>query len=277
MKFDMVVAGVGGQGILSISFVVDNAALEQGLSFKQSEVHGMAQRGGAVVSHLRIADGEVFSDLIPKGGADLVLSMEPLEALRYRDYLAKGGALITSSTPFVNIPDYPGEDEILSGVWRMENHTLVNAAELARAAGSGFAQNMVMLGAAGHLLPIEQKHLEKFIGVLFRAKGEKVIETNLAAFRFGAQSGRFYRDLLEAGLEPSAASALATRLEPWDYGQEDVEGWVELLGLDSSGGLKSWLRSRSGLFRGDSDVRARMASLDLNSAGGDDFEAAVAG
>ena len=112
-KQDIILAGVGGQGILSIAFVIDNAALAEGLNFKQAEVHGMAQRGGAVQSHLRLAKGQVHSDLIARGGADMILSVEPLETLRYLDYLSPEGIIVTSSTPFVNIPNYPDLQNIL--------------------------------------------------------------------------------------------------------------------------------------------------------------------
>ena len=275
MKYDMVVAGVGGQGILSISFVVDNAAMAQGLRFKQSEVHGMAQRGGAVVSHLRVADGEIFSDLIPKGSADLILSMEPLEALRYSDYLAPDGAVVASSNPFVNIPNYPDEGEVLAKVQGFANHTLVNAAELARAAGSGYAQNMVILGAASHVLPLDREQIDKFIGVLFRAKGDKIIEVNLNAFRFGAQAGGFYRAVLAAGADPAGAVALSTRLHPWDFVEGDVEAWVELLSRDNKGTLRAWLRGRTGLIAGDEQIRSRIAALDFASAGPEEYESAL--
>jgi len=275
MKFDMVVAGVGGQGILSISFVVDNAALAQGFRFKQSEVHGMAQRGGAVMSHLRISDSEIFSDLVPHGGADLILSMEPLEALRYRRYLSPQGWLITSSNPFVNIPNYPEEDKILEQVQSIDRHVVVNSAELARAAGSHHAQNMVMLGAAGHLLPLEAKYVEQFIGVLFRAKGDKVIDANLTAFRFGSFAGSFYRDLLGAGLGNAYAVAVATHLLPWDYSQEDVQGWIELCRADGSRELRGWLNTRQWLINGDAAMRSRLAGIDLNNTSKEDLEALI--
>ena len=116
MKCDIILAGVGGQGILSIAFILDNAAMKQGFHFKQSEVHGMAQRGGAVQSHLRIADREIHSDLIPKGTADIILSVEPLEALRYKEYLSDKGILVSSTKPFVNIPDYPPIEMILNEI-----------------------------------------------------------------------------------------------------------------------------------------------------------------
>src|SRR5512139_544413 len=116
MKQDIILAGVGGQGILSIAYVIDNAALADGLQFKQAEVHGMSQRGGAVQSHMRLSSGRIWSDLIPKGEADMILSVEPLEALRYLQYLRPDGIVVTSSTPYVNIPDYPVIKSILAEI-----------------------------------------------------------------------------------------------------------------------------------------------------------------
>lgn len=185
MKYDLILAGVGGQGILSIAFVVDNAALKAGVHFKQSEVHGMAQRGGAVSSHLRLADRPIFSDLVPLQGADMILSVEPMEALRYKEYLKPAGVFVTSSAPFVNIPDYPAPEAVLATLSERKGTVLVDADALAKAAGSARSQNMVMLGAASPRLPLSQEILEEFIGVLFGKKGEKVVEANVKAFRAG--------------------------------------------------------------------------------------------
>ncbi len=139
MKQDIILAGVGGQGILSIAYVIDNAALKAGLNFKQAEVHGMAQRGGAVQSHLRLSDEPVFSELIPRGAADLILSVEPLEALRYIDYLAPEGRIVTSRAPLVNIPDYPELDEVLAEIRSLGNAVIIDTEALAKEAGSRHA------------------------------------------------------------------------------------------------------------------------------------------
>lgn len=187
MKYDIILAGVGGQGILSIAFVIDNAALEQGLFFKQAEVHGMSQRGGAVQSHLRISDGHIYSDLIPLGQADMILSVEPLETLRYFEYLKPQGAVVSSSTPYKNIPDYPDLEEVFRAIRQVPVHVLIDAEKLAREAGSVKAQNMVMLGAASVFLPLSEDNLKKYIRVLFEKRGEQVVETNLKAFALGRQ------------------------------------------------------------------------------------------
>ncbi|MGQ9471761.1 MAG: indolepyruvate oxidoreductase subunit beta [Candidatus Aminicenantales bacterium] len=187
MKYDLILAGVGGQGILSIAFVLDHAALLQGLNFKQAEVHGMAQRGGAVQSHWRLSDAVIYSDLIPKGSCDLILSVEPLEALRYIDYLSPEGRIVTSSAPFINIPDYPNVEEILAALKEVKNSLVVDAERMAKEAGSGRAQNMVMLGAAAPFLPLEIRHLRKAIEELFSSRGEKLVAVNLKAFELGWQ------------------------------------------------------------------------------------------
>ena len=185
MKQDIILAGVGGQGILSIAFVIDNAALKQGFDFKQAEVHGMAQRGGAVQSHVRISDHPVYSDLIPKGVADMILSVEPMESVRYLDYLSPEGIVVTSRSPFVNIPDYPDIDEVLSAIETVTNRVIVDSEKLAKEAGSPKAQNMVMLGAASPHLILEEENLKHFIRVLFEPRGDKIVEMNINAFDLG--------------------------------------------------------------------------------------------
>ena len=190
MKQDIILAGVGGQGILSIAFVIDNAALKKGLKIKQAEVHGMAQRGGAVQSHLRLSEDAIHSDLIPKGGADMILSVEPLETLRYLDYLHPDGHIITSSTPLINIPDYPEIEEVLDAIRRYERSMLIDSGKLAREAGSGRAQNMVMLGAASPHLILEEADLLEFVEALFSDRGERIVEMNRKAFHLGREASR---------------------------------------------------------------------------------------
>ena len=187
MQKNIILAGVGGQGILSIAFVIDSAALKEGLMVKQAEVHGMSQRGGAVQSHLRLSQEQIFSDLIPKGEADLILSVEPLEALRYLDYLRPEGTVISSQSPFVNIPDYPEPEKILTAISRAGRHLLVDSEELARKAGSSRTQNMVMLGAASGLLMVKKENLIEFIEILFKPRGENIVLANLKAFELGRE------------------------------------------------------------------------------------------
>jgi indolepyruvate ferredoxin oxidoreductase, beta subunit len=188
MKQDIILAGVGGQGILSIAYVIDNAALADGLFFKQAEVHGMAQRGGAVQSHMRLSDGAIWSDLIPKGGADMILSVEPLEALRYLDGLRPDGIVVTSSTPYRNIPDYPDVGQVLAAVRKAPRSVVVDSEALAKEAGTVKAQNIVLLGAAASFLILKEQSLLATIEALFRGRGPAVLEANLKAFALGKKA-----------------------------------------------------------------------------------------
>ncbi len=188
MKQDIILAGVGGQGILSIAYVIDNAALADGLFFKQAEVHGMAQRGGAVQSHMRLSDGAIWSDLIPKGQADMILSVEPLEALRYLDYLRPDGTVVTSSTPYRNIPDYPDIGRILEAVRKAPRAVVVDSEKLAKEAGTVKAQNVVLLGAAASFLILKEESVRRTIEDLFRGRGASVLEANIKAFELGKKA-----------------------------------------------------------------------------------------
>jgi indolepyruvate ferredoxin oxidoreductase beta subunit len=188
-KQDIILAGVGGQGILSIAFVIDSAALKEGYHVKQAEVHGMAQRGGAVTSHLRLSSERIWSDLIPRGGADLIISVEPLEALRYLDYLAPEGRIVTSSAPFVNIPDYPDKAALLERIKAIPGSLVVDSDALAKEAGSSRTQNTVMLGAASRYLLPREETLREFVRVLFERRGDKILDANLKAFELGRKAG----------------------------------------------------------------------------------------
>lgn len=188
MKQDIILAGVGGQGILSIAYVIDNAALEAGWNFKQAEVHGMAQRGGAVQSHLRLSQDVIFSELIPPGQVDLLLSVEPLEALRYLDALHPEARIVTSLTPYRNIPDYPDVESVLAALRDTGRAAVIDSQALAKEAGSTRAQNMVMLGAASLHLVIAEGHLLSFIEELFAPKGGDIVDVNLKAFRLGKEA-----------------------------------------------------------------------------------------
>jgi indolepyruvate ferredoxin oxidoreductase, beta subunit len=185
MKKDIILAGVGGQGILSIAAVIDSAALALGYNVKQAEVHGMSQRGGAVQSHLRISATPIFSDLIGLQGADIIISVEPMESLRYIPYLKKEGMVVTSSNFFKNIPNYPQEDEVMGQIEKLSHKLVVDAEKLARDAGSAKASNMVMLGLAAPFLGIETNKLKKAIEKIFEDKGQKIIDINLRAFEAG--------------------------------------------------------------------------------------------
>jgi indolepyruvate ferredoxin oxidoreductase beta subunit len=185
MKQDIILAGVGGQGIISIAYVIASAALEEGLEVKQAEVHGMSQRGGAVQSHLRLSRERIWSDLIPRGEADLILAVEPLEALRYLDYLRPDGMIIASRAPFVNIRDYPDVEALLRKIREVPRHLIIDTEKLAKEAGSSRTQNMVLLGAAAGRLMVSEESLITFIRALFERHGENIVAANLKAFALG--------------------------------------------------------------------------------------------
>ena len=185
MKTDIILAGVGGQGILSIAATIGMAALHNDLYLKQAEVHGMSQRGGAVQSNMRISDKPIASDLIPMGGADIILSVEPMESLRYLPYLKKDGWLVTNTTPFVNIPDYPEVEEILVEIKKRKNHIALDADTIASEIGSKRSSNIVMLGAASPFFNISFESFEEGIRKIFARKGEDIINVNLEALRAG--------------------------------------------------------------------------------------------
>jgi indolepyruvate ferredoxin oxidoreductase beta subunit len=185
LKKDIILAGVGGQGVLSIAAIIAQAAVKEGLAVRQSEVHGMAQRGGAVLAHLRISDRVIASDLVPRGGADLIISMEPLESLRYAEWLSPEGSLVSAAEPFININDYPDLADIIAAIHTFPVSRIVEAAALAKEAGLVRAVNMVMVGAASPFLPIKAETLENTITAMFANKESSVAEANKKAFQLG--------------------------------------------------------------------------------------------
>ncbi|NOT01987.1 MAG: indolepyruvate oxidoreductase subunit beta [Phycisphaerales bacterium] len=199
MECNVLLAGVGGQGILTIAAAISRVALEQGYHVKQSEVHGMSQRGGAVQAHLRFADHAIHSDLIPEGQADLLVSVEPLEALRYTNYLGDRSVVVAGVTPFANIRDYPPIDNVLDRIGQLGDHVLIDAQRLARLAGSSKAENVVVLGAATLFLNLPVASFEKLIHAMFAAKGERVVEINRRALRMGRFAAEVFREGLRGG------------------------------------------------------------------------------
>ncbi len=185
MKTDIVLAGVGGQGILSIATILGAAALKDDLYIKQAEVHGMSQRGGDVQSNLRISSEPIHSDLIPLQGADLIISLEPMEVLRYLPYLNENGWIVTNTVPFVNIPNYPDMSDVESELMNHPNVVAFDMDALAKEVASQRASNMVLLGAASPFIDIEPEKIEEGIRIIFGPKGEQMVETNIKAFRAG--------------------------------------------------------------------------------------------
>lgn len=189
MKRDIILAGVGGQGILSIATVIGEAALKDGLYLKQAEVHGMSQRGGDVQSNLRLSSEPIYSDLIAKGGADIIISLEPMEALRYLPYLKPDGWIVSSCKPFVNIPNYPDIEQVLEHIKAVKNHVLLDVEVLAKEAGAPLqAANMVLLGAAIPMLGIDHDKIVAGVERIFARKGEAVVAANLAAIEAGFEN-----------------------------------------------------------------------------------------
>lgn len=205
MDKNIILAGVGGQGILSMAFCLCNTALKKGMHFKQSEVHGMSQRGGAVESHVRISSGAVHSDIVPMGGTDVVLSIEPLEVLRYAHFVSPSGVLIVSTSPFVNIPNYPPLEELLEKIGGFPRFVLVDSKRLAKLAGSGHAENMVMLGAAAADIEMSVEDFDPFVEVLFAKKSQRIVEVNWRAMRLGALAASLFNRHIGDGMAPAGA------------------------------------------------------------------------
>ena len=190
MKTDIILCGVGGQGILSIATIIGEAAINEGLYIKQAEVHGMSQRGGDVQSNLRISSNPINSDLIALGQADVIISMEPMEALRYLPYLnKKTGWIITSSVPFVNIPNYPEMENIKAEYGKMGNVRFIDIEAMAKENEVPRSANVILLGAALHALGLGQEQLEKAIRSVFGRKGDAVVDANIKALKLGMEAG----------------------------------------------------------------------------------------
>jgi indolepyruvate ferredoxin oxidoreductase beta subunit len=190
MKKDIILCGVGGQGILSIATIIGEAAMNDGLYIKQAEVHGMSQRGGDVQSNLRLSSEPIQSDLIPLGAADVIISMEPMEALRYLPFLSKDGWIITSSAPFVNIPNYPDIEVVKGDLQRLPHVIMLDIEQAAKDNGVPRSANVILLGAAQQALGIEYGKLEQAIRSVFGRKGEAVVEANIKALAIGKEAQR---------------------------------------------------------------------------------------
>ena len=188
MKTDIILCGVGGQGILSIATIIGEAAMKENLYIKQAEVHGMSQRGGDVQSNLRISSSPIQSDLIPMGAADVIISMEPMEALRYLPFLAKDGWVITSSSPFVNIPNYPDIETIKADLAKLPHVIVVDIEQKAKDAGVPRSANVILLGAAQQALGIDYEKLEDAIRSVFGRKGDAIVEANIKALAIGREA-----------------------------------------------------------------------------------------
>ena len=186
MKKDIILCGVGGQGILSIATIIGEAATKAGINLKQAEVHGMSQRGGDVQSNLRLSTEEIWSDLIPEGSTDLIISMEPMEALRYMNFINDDTWVVTSSHPFINIPDYPDEATLMAELDKLPHLQKLDIEEIAKENKMPRGANMILLGmAAPYLEILSPIALREAIKTVFARKGEAVVESNLKAFNIG--------------------------------------------------------------------------------------------
>jgi indolepyruvate ferredoxin oxidoreductase beta subunit len=192
MKSDIILSGVGGQGIISIAAAIGEAALINDLHMKQAEVHGMSQRGGAVQSTLRVSSKSIASDLIAYGAADMILSVEPMESLRYLNYLKPEGWLITNAVPFVNIDDYPNIETIYAEIRKIKNHVIIDADEIAGKVATKRASNMVMLGAATLFIDIPLESVKEGIRQIFGKKGEAMTQSNIDAMLAGREAAELY-------------------------------------------------------------------------------------
>ena len=186
MKKDIILAGVGGQGILTIATIIGDAAARRGIYLKQAEVHGMSQRGGDVQSNLRLSTDEIYSDLIAQGAADLIISMEPMEALRYVGYLHAEGCVVTSSHPFKNIPNYPDEEALMAELQALPHTAILPIEDVARENSLPKSANIILLGMAAKYIEIlSAEALRESIAHVFASKGAAVVEQNQRAFDLG--------------------------------------------------------------------------------------------
>lgn len=261
MNFDLVLCGVGGQGVLSTAYVIDHAAVDTGLHFKQPEVHGMAQRGGAVSAQVRLSDAPVSSDLISEGGASVVLSVEPLESLRYANLLKPDGCIVTDVTPLKNVANYPELAKLYEVLFSVPQLVAVDATRLAAKAGAMKALNMVVLGAAASRLPLSTESLERHIEGMFRAKGERLVSANLRAFRMGQAAARFGDALVAHGVKPGLAARVVPRLdfEAAPVPEPVVVAWAERLAKADGAAIAEQVFASRDLLALDPLVPARLA------------------
>jgi indolepyruvate ferredoxin oxidoreductase beta subunit len=189
--FNILISGVGGQGVLLTSKIIAEAALLTGLDVKQSEVHGMAQRGGSVLSQVRFGD-KVFSPIVSEGEADLLIGFEPLETARYLHFLKDDGVVIYNTRSIgtigvsIGVEKYPADINTLIKD-RIKTVIPFDGTQLAVAAGDKRTLNLVLLGAALTFLPLKETVI---LEAIKNTVPKKVLEINQKAFAAGRAQGK---------------------------------------------------------------------------------------
>ena len=191
IKYDVVICGVGGQGAILASDILGRAAVAEDRAVQAAETHGMAQRGGSVENHVRI--GSAYGSLIPPRGADLMIALEPAEAVRYAPLMKDGGIIIVNTEPVYPFTvttgkaEYPDIPKMLDALSRAFDVKAFNAGDIAKQAGNRQAANVVMIGAASHYIPLDK---QTFIDCIRALVPPKFLDVNLTAFEMGLESIR---------------------------------------------------------------------------------------
>ncbi|MDK2983149.1 MAG: indolepyruvate ferredoxin oxidoreductase, beta subunit [Thermococcaceae archaeon] len=195
-EYNIVITGVGGQGVLTAANILGWAALRAGYKVRLGEVHGMSQRFGSVISYVRFGE-DVYGSMVPEGKADVILSFEPVEALRYVNYLKEGGMAVINTKPIVPVQvsmgmaKYPSLDEIrrifeedFKAKW-----IGFNAEELAEKAGHVVTTNTVLIGALTQVpeFPLDAEHVREVIKI---SVPPKAVDVNMKAFDLGIQAAK---------------------------------------------------------------------------------------
>jgi len=181
----VIIAGVGGQGAITVAQLVLGAAWKSGYYVLQSEVHGMSQRGGEVNAQIIFDKVPVTSPVVTQGEADLLIGIEPLETLRYLSQMSKDANIIASSEPVINMDNYPKIEIILEKIKSVEGAVLIDTLKAAKELNNKHAGNICILGAASKFLPIDNEVWEAVIRERFESKGEEVVMSNIKAFQYG--------------------------------------------------------------------------------------------
>jgi indolepyruvate ferredoxin oxidoreductase beta subunit len=185
-RFDLVIAGVGGQGTILASDIIGRTAVKENMPVRAAETHGMAQRGGSVVNHVRL--GCELGSMIPRKGADVLLALEPSEALRYLEYLSDDGIVIVNTDPILPVTvtsglcSYPDVNAIIENLGRGHEVKAFNATGLAKEAGNIQAMNVVMVGAVSNYLPLSADIMLECVRELVPPK---TTDINVRAFELG--------------------------------------------------------------------------------------------